>query len=206
MAQPFVVALDPAEMAERFGAVPDDEPSTEDVDSVVQAHALDDRRHLVERFLDLIPPDEADVYELTLLGCRQSDLAIVFDVTQAAISYRLKRAIQRLKYLADLPEGIEEDLEFFLPEVLTDERSLMIVREMWVLTSQSHVAAKLGITQGQTRHRFLNAVARVERAAETDPKFKNLAIALRKLSQNFNVLTDVHGCGVRKFEDRPLEF
>jgi hypothetical protein len=141
------------------------------------------------------------------LGCRQADLAQVFEVTQAAISYRLKRAIQRLKYLVEIPEGVEDDLEQLLPEVVTDPKTLQVVREMWVMTSQSHVAAKLGITQGQTRFKFMGALKRLEKAAETDPRFTRLAQAIRKLSENFNILAEIHGItGCRGARERSLEF
>jgi predicted transcriptional regulator len=206
VAQPFVIALDPAELAGRFASeAPDDEAIDADADSVQELYALQDRRADLERWLDRIPFAEADAIELTLLGKRQSDIATIFGVTQAAVSYRLHRAIQRLKYLSELPLGIDEEIESLLPEVLSDDLDLRIVREMWTFTSQSHVAELLGITQGRVRFRFMRAVDRVEKAASDDPKFKCLAIGLQMLSKNFNILFEIHGCGCTKVGDRALE-
>ena len=63
--------------------------------------------------LALLPPVEEDVLRLSALGLKQSAIASLLGATQSAISYRLVRARQRLRWLVarpPRPEDFEEEM------------------------------------------------------------------------------------------------
>ena len=66
-------------------------------------------------YLDLLPPREVDLIEMYYyLKKNQKDIAKIFGVTQGAVSSRLSRATQRLKFMRNLPKvedvNIQRDL------------------------------------------------------------------------------------------------
>lgn len=104
----------------------------------------------LQPWLDRIPPLEADIVELTLRGCRQADLATIFDFTQAGISYRLHKAIGRLQFERELEnypsrEDMERDLrpikDIHRKKHGSDLDALLIYYET---TCQLTVSARLG--------------------------------------------------------------
>ena len=92
---------------------------------------------------------------------------------------------------------ITEDLAL-LP-TLFDEISTAVVNAVWATTSQTLAAQTLGMTQGRVRHRFLQAVDVLRKAAETDPRYANLHTALSALLKSWNVL---HAVVLPQWHDR----
>jgi DNA-directed RNA polymerase specialized sigma24 family protein len=145
--------------------------------------------------LERIPEREADlIYLYFIQRKRQADIAIIFGVTQAAISYRLDRGIQRIKFLLSIPQVSEEDLRRDLPGVFPQSIDVDILVGMWETTCQSEVASRLELTQGRVRHRFFKAVKTLEKASDEvdgevyEPYHKIFsAIA----SKRFNILREV---------------
>lgn len=206
MSTGYVIPVDPVELASRFSSydprVDDDEPefdaddeesgaediSTEDVAAFFEG----DYESRIAPLLDRIPEREADLIHLYFMQRkRQADIAAIFGVTQAAISYRLDRGIKRIKFLLSIPQVTEEDIRSDLPDVFP-QLDIDILVGMWATTCQSEVAATLNLTQGRVRHRFFKAVEKLEEAAERDERFVPYhkifsAIAGKK----FNILREV---------------
>lgn len=120
--------VDPSEVAVRASR----DPRTEIVDideaaniteeDVADLFAADDYESRIAPLLDRIPPIEADYIELSYVrGKSQRDIATIFGVTQQAVSYRLERAIDRIKYLLSIPQVTEEELRADLSEILPTE-------------------------------------------------------------------------------------
>lgn len=87
---------------------PGDEPENEDIGP---EYCLAD----LLPFIECLPPMDADIIELIARGCKQRDIAVIFDLTQPGISYRMLKALERLQFertLATYPsvEDIERDL------------------------------------------------------------------------------------------------
>lgn len=167
--------------------------------------------------LDRIPEREADLIFLYFIEKkRQADIATIFGVTQAAISYRLDRGIQRLKFLLKIPQVTEEDMRGDLPEIFPTKsgcprcetlpgggclicagsKSILIDVEilvgMWATTCQSEVASKLGLTQGRVRHRFFKAVKTLEEIAKLDDRFQPYQQIFSAVAgKKFNILREV---------------
>lgn len=192
----FMISVDPAELANRF-ASPEplfDEP-IEEVDEEKVASILSSLHFetQVKPLLDRIPEREADLIDLYFIKKkRQADIAEIFDVTQAAISYRLDRGLQRIKFLLSIPQITEGEMRHHLPFVPLKQIDVDILVGMWKTTCQSEVAMQLGLTQGRVRHRFFGAVKLLEKKAAEDISFEPLFKVFSSIaSKNFNILRAV---------------
>ena len=196
----YVINVDPTELANRFADQREeaqfvglDEFEELAVDAYEEPEGLPEGlESKIESLLDKIPEREADlIYLYYVRKKRQADIAEIFGVTQAAISYRLDRGLQRIRFLLEIPEVTEEELRRDLPEILPQRIDVDILVGMWQTTCQSEVATKLGLTQGRVRHRFFKAVKVIEEAAK-DEKYKPYQQIFSKIAnKNFNVLREV---------------
>jgi hypothetical protein len=192
----FTISVDPAELANRFASPeplfdePIEEAGEEEVMSILSSLHFETQ---VKPLLDRIPDREADLIELYYIQKkRQADIAEIFDVTQAAISYRLDRGLQRIKFLLSIPQITESEMRYNLPFVPLKAIDVDILVGMWKTTCQSEVAMQLGLTQGRVRHRFFGAVKLLERKAIEDPTFEPLFKVFSSIaSKNFNILRAV---------------
>lgn len=227
----YLISIDPAEIASRF---PQEDPrfdeedeSLEDVlddegminiseDALAELMAGDNYETILEPLLERIPEREADLIQLYFVeNKRQADIAEIFEVTQAAVSYRLARGIERLKFLVTLPKVTEETLRADLTNVFPtlyecakcDKSAdcdvcggsgkiyidVEILVGMWLTTCQSAVASKLGLIQGRVRHRFFNAVTVLEEVASHDEKYAPYQKIFSSLAvgKKFNILREV---------------
>jgi len=194
MSNGYVIPVDPAELANRFAApavLLDDDvpPESEDVSALFSSGDYETR---IAPLLDRIPEREADlIYLYYVCKKRQADIAEIFDVTQAAISYRLDRGIQRLKFLLAIPAVTEEELREDLRE-LFDQIDVDILVGMWQTTCQSEVANSLQLTQGRVRHRFFKAVGKLKIAAGHNELFRPYEKIFTSISsKKFNILRAV---------------
>jgi DNA-directed RNA polymerase specialized sigma24 family protein len=201
----YVIPVDPAELANRFAAPTPllDEEVPEESDDMFALFSSGDYEARVAPLLDLIPEREADLIHLYYV-CkkRQADIAEIFDVTQAAISYRLDRGIQRLKFLLSIPSVTEDEIRFDLVD-LFEQIDVNILVGMWRTTCQSEVANKLQLTQGRVRHRFFKAVSKLKIAADRDEKYRPYERIFTSISsKRFNILRSV---SLPQWSDRGLD-
>ncbi len=192
----YVIPVDPSELANRFATNSDpyeEEPEVDlaedSVEAILAQGNYEDR---IAPLLERIPEREADlIYLYYIQKKRQADIAEIFGVTQAAISYRLDRGLQRIKFLLSIPPVTEEDLRRDLPEAFKDI-DVDILIGMWQTTCQSEVAKRLGLTQGRVRHRFFKAVKTLKEIAEENPKFAPYEKVFSAISsKKFNILREV---------------
>lgn len=105
----------------------------------------------VGRFLHRIPAFEADIIRLRLQGISQQQIGRVFGVVQQTVSYRLRRAMQRIRWLSTMPELTEEGFERDLGPLLT-EREVQVLRTLWATGGQSRTAETLLERRRSRRH------------------------------------------------------
>ncbi len=215
MSTGYVIPLDPVELASRFPShyEPQEEEDEEegggedfcgcDEDISIedmQAYFTDseDIESRIEPLLERIPEREADLILMYFVhGKRQADIAAIFGVTQAAISYRLDRGIKRIKFLLSIPQVSRDDLLRDLPLLFPSQKDgsnidVDILVGMWETTCQSEVATRLELTQGRVRHRFFKAVKVLETAAQGDEKFMPYHSVFSAIaSKKFNILREV---------------
>jgi predicted XRE-type DNA-binding protein len=192
----YLISVDPSEMANRF-ASPEplfDDP-IEEVDEGLVESILSSLNFetQIKPLLDRIPDREADLIELYYIRKkRQADIAEIFEVTQAAISYRLDRGLQRIKFLLSIPQITEVEMRSNLPYVPLKPIDIDILIGMWKTTCQSEVATQLGLTQGRVRHRFFGAIKLLEKKALADASFEPLFKVFSSIAnKNFNILREV---------------
>ncbi len=193
MSNGYVIPIDPSELANRFASPdPEEEDQSSPEQDLATFLAEADYESKVVPLLNRIPEREADLITLYFISKkRQADIAAIFNVTQAAISYRLDRGLQRIKFLLSIPQVTEDDLRDDLPKKF-ESIDVEILVGMWHSTCQSEVASRLGLTQGRVRHRFFKAVDTLKILSDQDETFKPYytifsAIAKKK----FNILREV---------------
>jgi DNA-directed RNA polymerase specialized sigma24 family protein len=148
----------------------------------------DEERQFFREALEKIPAVEADAIELAMNGAEHREIARVFDVDQSTISYRIRRAGERIQWLADRPprpESFERDLRRVLEGGTREpvERRVEVVMHLSESTSQSATARAYGMRQTHVRDLFGKALRRL-RAKGLTASYQHLA-ALRG---NWNVL------------------
>jgi hypothetical protein len=126
--------------------------------------------------LEMIPPREADIVEMLFFQHkRQEDVAQIFGMSQGAISYRLQRAQERIKFLLSLPvlseDDLERDLKALVPGEMSDIQADVLV-SMYTTTSQKTTGLELGISQGRVRHNVIKGIAKLKKIADVDPKYQ----------------------------------
>lgn len=126
----------------------------------------------VRGYLDRLPPFEADVVDLYFFNHKsQQDIADFFSVSQPTVCYRLRKAIERIQFLLQIPVGVREaTLKRDLRKVIPEPVNLNILATLWSTTCQSEAAKRLGVTQGLVRYRFLRSIARIEKWVEVKSK------------------------------------
>ena len=143
--------IDPAELASRFSNEDFIEPLKR-VDEEWKKARLDE----IKNVLDRLPDRETDLVWLYYFKNKnQVDIAEIFNITQAAVSYRLKRASARIRFLLDMPELDKHDVYDLIVGLLPNKLDADIFREMYETSCQSEVATRLDISQGRVRHRFI---------------------------------------------------
>lgn len=216
----YVVSVDPNDLNRFVSFDPRDDWEEEEEVLDEESEQIEEMRRLLENqgyrvqlqpLLERIPEREADIIELYfLMGKRQADIAIIFGMTQAAVSYRLARGIKRIKFLLEIPDVTREQMKADLSEVFVNRAApgdknpsavktldgvhidVMILIHMWETTCQSVVAQQLSLTQGRVRHRFFKAVDKLKEAAAANPKFEPYSAIFSKISaKNFNILKEV---------------
>jgi DNA-directed RNA polymerase specialized sigma24 family protein len=147
----------------------------------------EERLEQVRGILDRIPPREADFVELYyFMQKRQTDIAIMFRVSQPTVCYRLQRAAERIRFLLQLPSFNEADARPKIEAVLADPIDVEILIQMYRTTCQSEVAKLLDVSQGFVRHRFIRSIQRLRNNGEV-----SLADLFDLIGANLNILREV---------------
>ena len=156
----------------------------------------------IEPYLDKLPPREIDLVTLyRKYGKNQKDIAKIFDVTQGAVSSRLRRAADRLQFLRDLPKISDEEIDLQLSKIFTEPIEIAIIKCMRATTCQSKTAKIINeqfelkngavMTQVKVRHRFLKCLAKLEVLKENDPKYVKFHSLLLFIKNNLYLLHEV---------------
>lgn len=179
--------VDPTELESRF-SIEDGLGFLDQTGSEELSEDSLERLEGVKQILDQIPDREADFVELYYFKhLKQTDIAVIFDVSQPTVCYRLQRATARIQFLLDLPHLAEGELEDVIEGFLSDPLDVQIMMLMHETTCQSEVAKRLGVSQGLVRHRFMRSIDRMEQT----PGMGKYAGMYRMISENLNILREV---------------
>lgn len=152
-------------------------------------------------YLERLPPKEYDLIELYYKrGKRQKDIAVLFQVTQGAISHRISRAKERLIFIRDLPKVHDNVLMGKLRPHFTPV-DMDIVYHMTKTSCQSGVAkiinskykltGKNVMTQVKVRQKFYRAVELLGELSVGDPVYERIHALTLKIQQNPYILWEV---------------
>lgn len=144
-------------------------------EDLVQATRIDFK--VLQPFLHRIPVREADLIELYYKNeMKQEQIAKLFGITQAAVSYRLQRGKRRIQFLRTIPVLDPDEFQLELGPRFTDQDREILWR-MYETTCQSEIAKQMSLTQGRVRHRFFRALQRIKDliAEETKERLAQLA-------------------------------
>jgi len=182
----FVFSMEPYELESRFGSdqalIYDEETEEEQEACDLEASLLEeeyrklfaDQMEKVNMLMKYLDPVERDYLNLYFnLNRDQNDIAKIFNITQGAVSYRCKTAIDRIKFLLYIPRfyriKLVDDLDKVMPEPLYTEILLL----MYETSSQSAVARHMGFSQGQVRYRLLRALDILKIFGERDLLYRS---------------------------------
>jgi hypothetical protein len=162
------------------GKLEEDEPDTFELDSFAMR---------IAPLLDRLPPKEADMIEMYFLHHkREVDIGEIFGITQAGVSYRLRKATERIRWLASVPPIAEADVRTVLPGWGFSKSDVELLALMWETTNATEVARRMGIRQAQSRHRFLALVTRLRKLANLDATMKPYAEYFEAVKSSSNIL------------------
>lgn len=184
MSQNLFRSTDPTQISEVFS---DDGRGMETVQRSRQ------QRELFRVALDKIPRRELDMICAHHVWRRgQEEIANVYEVTQGDVSYRIKRARERMTLWLKISAIMAEwDLREYLYELGCDVQQIEVVLGIYKTTSQSVCAEALGMTQGNVRHEFLKVRELVQAKLKGDAQDQKSARAndlLELLSNSWNRL------------------
>lgn len=134
--------------------------------SVESEEAIDGDKRLefdsIAHYLKRIPEREADLIELYHKDkMKQEQIGKLFNITQAAVSYRLHRGIRRIQFLRTIPE-LEHDVFYRELSPSFEKQDMEIMWRMYLTTCQSEIAKQMNLTQGRVRHRFFRSLAKLK--------------------------------------------
>lgn len=104
-----------------------------------------------------LPVMERGILTRYLEGEKQQDIGELYGITQAAVSYKIKRSLQRLEFLEHLTSVSTEDFKAGLQRLQVEPETQRILLAMRKYACQSRVADRLKLTQGKVRYRILKA-------------------------------------------------
>lgn len=161
------------------------------MDQIVNEEVTEEGAVQMERVravMEQLPPREADFIDLYYFKkAKQTDIAVIFGVSQPTVCYRLQRAATRIHFLLTLPEVDGEDVERTSKSFLTDPLDVQIMVLMQQTTCQSEVAKRLGVTQGFVRHRFIRSLTKMRVSEEAAP----VVLMFDLIAANLNILREV---------------
>jgi predicted DNA-binding protein YlxM (UPF0122 family) len=151
-------------------------------------------------YLERLPPKEYDLIELYYKkGKRQKDIAVLFQVSQGAISHRIARAKERLEFLRDLPkisdivllaklrphfDNVDVDIIYHMTKTTCQSKVAKIINEKYKLVGKG------SMTQVKVRHKFYKAIEKIETLKE-DPAYERIWLLTKKIQKNPYVLHEV---------------
>jgi len=199
MNQSLFRATDPSQISEVFS----DDGRGLDLETIKRSR---DQRDTFKVALDKVPRRELDMlcaHHVQRKG--QEEIARMYEVTQGDVSYRIKRARERIKLWMDISKIMTEwELREILYKLGYKTHTIEVVLGVYKTTSQSVCAESLGMTQGNVRHEFLSVKnevkAIVAKGSSSDLERVNVLLVL--LGGSWNRLRSL---GVQKRFERKFQ-
>jgi predicted transcriptional regulator len=166
-----------------------DDPPDEPNDSNLQQWSWAD----VESVLDQMDPAMADILIFRMRdGMTQRAIARMMGLTQAAISWRQRRAVKAAQWLLARRAAcgnITRDEMYRDLRALLDERDIEMAWHMYTTTCQTRTAEACGITQAVVNSVYARIMRVLAQAARRDPSLAKYFTAMQMLRNHWCVAT-----------------
>lgn len=122
----------------------------------------------VEQYLPLLPELEAEVvFMLYVKKKTQKDVAVLLGTSQPTVSYRYRRAVDKLSYLMVMSSVDLDSVVSTIPKISGKEQS--IIRDLFYTANQELVGVKFGVRQSSVKWIFMKAKRYVEQLELKEP-------------------------------------
>lgn len=123
----------------------------------------------VEKYLTMLPDLEAEiVYLLYLKKKTQKDVALILKTSQPTVSYRYRRAVDKLSYLMVLDSVDLDSVVMTIPQIKDKERE--ILRDLFYTANQELVGNRHGVRQSSVKWIFMKSKRYVEQLEVKEPE------------------------------------
>jgi hypothetical protein len=186
MPRPFIESIDFTDLERRLS----NDDKIEYFDET-DPEEIANRFATIQPYLIRLPKREQDLLFMHyVLRKKQTELGMIFNRTQAAISYRIRKAVVRIRFLVDLPDVTEDEIRRDLTGIFSDfDLNLMV--GMWRHTCQTQVAKDLGSDQCTIRHRFYKNIRLLKQQMDYNDMYSKYYTLFTKIRDNTNILREV---------------
>lgn len=123
----------------------------------------------LDKYLSMLPEMEAEiVHMLFVLRKSQKSVALLLNTSQPTVSYRFRRAIQKLSYLMALHAVPLKELVDEIPKLKDKEKEILL--DLFYLANQELVGSRNGVRQSSVKWIFVKARRYVAAAERSDPE------------------------------------
>lgn len=123
----------------------------------------------MEKYLPLLPELEAEVVFLLYVKKKtQKDVAQLLSTSQPTVSYRYRRAVDKLSYLMVMSSVDLESVVQTIPQINDKERT--ILRELFYTANQELVGSRCGVRQSSVKWIFTKSKRYVGQLEVKDPE------------------------------------
>lgn len=123
----------------------------------------------MEKYLPLLPELEAEVvFLLYVMKKTQKDVAKLLETSQPTVSYRYRRAVDKLSYLMVMSSVDLESVVMSIPQIKDREKS--ILKELFFTANQELVGSRFGVRQSSVKWIFTKSKRYVAQLEEKDPE------------------------------------
>jgi hypothetical protein len=122
----------------------------------------------LERYLPLLPELEAEVvFMLCIRKKTQKDVAKLLDTSQPTVSYRFRRAIDKLSYLMMVSSVDLDSVVWSIPGI--NEKERLILKALFFSANQELVGNQHGVRQSSVKWIFTKSKRYVEQLELKEP-------------------------------------
>lgn len=161
-------------------------PLTPEIIEFIEEHGIDNLYAQsigvdvdIEKYLPLLPDVEAEIFFMIHIKQKmQKDVAQLLGMPQSTVSYRYRRAMDKLQYLLVLAPVPLKDLIGTIPGLNEKERT--VLEKLFYKANQEMVGSELGVRQSSVKWIFTKAKRYIAEKERPEPEgwFRQYALFL----------------------------
>lgn len=121
----------------------------------------------IEEYLKYLPDLEAEIVYLVFIKRKtQNDVGEILKISQPTVSYRFKRAIEKVRYLS-LIDGLNLELKLSQLTFLS-EKERKVLEDLFLTINQELVGSKMGMRQSSVRWVLVKTRTRLRKLVDLE--------------------------------------